>query len=257
LILPIVIDTALSLLGIFLIISGLIVYTTGLRSSEFAVFDSRTAVARRLMAAAFIPLALELIGTGTLIGIAIVALAVLWSISWLPERRRRFAVAAEAVFRSPPDSVAAVMFDVSAQPKWMEAIREAVLESPGLLRVGSVIRQRTEVRGRSMVARLRVEEFEPYRRLVLVLQVDQPAAVDILEVAPAGAGSRVRFGGSHLLPPLIAMLAGWRLGSVRRRFERQRAASLERLRDLVEPPMGRSDRTLRRDAEAPERSSTA
>jgi polyketide cyclase/dehydrase/lipid transport protein len=257
LILPVVIDTGLSLLGIVLIISGLIVYATGLRSSEFVIFDSRTAMARRVMAAAFIPLALELLGTGSLVGIAIVALAVLWSISWLPERRRRFAVGAEAVFRSPPESVAAVMFDVSAQPKWMEAIREAVLESPGLLRVGSVIRQRSEVQGRSMVARLRVDELEPYHKLVLVLQVEGPPAVDILEVTPLGAGSRVRYGGSHELPLLLAILGGWRLGSLRRRFERQRTAGLERLRELVEPPIGRSDRTLRRDAEAPERSSTA
>jgi hypothetical protein len=149
------------------------------------------------------------------------------------------------------------MFDVSAQPRWMEAIREAVLESPGLLRVGSVIRQRTEVHGRSMVAHLRVDELEPYRKLVLALQAERPSAVDVLEVVPLGTGSRVRFGGSHLLPPLIAILSGWRLGSVRRRFEGQRAASLERLRDLVEPSPGPSDRTLRRDAEATERSSTA
>lgn len=234
-ILPIAVDSALSFFGVVLIISGLIVYATGLRSSEFVVFNSHTTVARRLMAAAFIPVALELVGTGTLIGIALVALSLLWSISWLPERRRRLMVAAEAVFRSPPEAVAAVMFDVSAQPKWMESIREAVLESPGLLRVGSIIRQRTEVQGRSMVARLRVDELEPYRKLVLALQVEMPPVVDTLEVAPLGAGSRVRFGGSHLLPLLVAILVGWRLGSLRRRFERQRAASLERLRDVVEP----------------------
>jgi len=234
-ILPIAIDSLLSLIGIVLIIVGLIVYATGLRSSEFAVFDSRTIVARRLMASAFIPLALELVGTGTLVGIGLVVLAVLWSISWLPERRRRFAVTAEAIFRSPPESVAAVMFDVSAQPRWMESIREAVLETPGLLRVGSIIRQRTEVQGRIMLARLHVDELEPYHRLVLALEVQNRSAVDVLEVTPLGAGSRVRYGGSHELPLLLAILGGWRLGSLRRRFERQRAAGLERLRELVEP----------------------
>ena len=234
LIFPIAFDSALSFIGIVLIIAGLIVYATGLRSTEFVVFDSRTTVARRLMASAFIPLALELVGTGTLMGIAAVVLAVLWSISWLPERRRRFAATAETIFRSPPESVAAVMFDVSAQPRWMESIREAVLETPGLLRVGSVIRQRIEVQGRSMMARLRVDELEPYQKLVLALEV-KLAAVDVLEVTPQGAGSRVRYGGSHELPVLLAILGGWRLGSLRRRFERQRAASLERLRELVEP----------------------
>jgi polyketide cyclase/dehydrase/lipid transport protein len=232
--LPVAVDSTLSFFGVVLIVAGLIVYATGVRSADFAVFDSRATLARRVMAAAFIPLGLELIGTGSLIGIALVALAAVWSISWLPQRRRRFAVAAEAVFRSPPESVAAVMFDVSAQPKWMESIREAVLESPGLLHVGSVIRQRTEVQGRSMVARLRVDELEPYRKLVLALEV-KPPSVDTLEVTPAGAGSRVRYGGSHELPLLLAILEGWRLGSLRRRFERQRAAGLERLRELVEP----------------------
>ena len=117
----------------------------------------------------------------------------------------------------------------------MESIREAVLETPGLLRVGSIIRQRTEVQGRMMLARLHVDELEPYHRLVLALEVQNRSAVDVLEVTPLGAGSRVRYGGSHELPLLLAILGGWRLGSLRRRFERQRAAGLERLRELVEP----------------------
>src|SRR5207249_12026998 len=112
---------------------------------------------------------------------------------------------------------------------------EAVLETPGLLRVGSIIRQRTEVQGRMMLARLHVDELEPYHRLVLALEVQNRSAVDVLEVTPLGAGSRVRYGGCHVLAPLLRVLCGWRLGSPPRRVGRPRAAGPERPRRLVRP----------------------
>jgi hypothetical protein len=233
--LPIVVDSALSFIGLVFIAAGLIVFAVGSRTADFATFEARSILARRLIAAAFFPLALELIGTGTLGGVGVVAVVGLWSASWLPKRRRRFEYGVEAIFRSPPESVAAVMFDVSAQPRWMESVRDAALETPGLLRVGSVIRQRVAVQGRQLVARLRVVELEPYQRLVLALEAVSPPPIDILEVSPQGVGARVIYRGSQQLPMLVAILAGWRLGSLRRRFERQRAASLERLRGLVDP----------------------
>jgi polyketide cyclase/dehydrase/lipid transport protein len=234
-IVPVIVDTVLFTIGLIAVLAGLLVFASASRTSDFALFESRSAIARRLIATAFIPLALELLGTGSVIGVALVVLAVLWAVSWIPARRRRFEYGAQTVFRSPPEAVAAVMFDVSAQPKWMESVREAVLETPGFLRVGSVIRQRVEIQGRQLVAHVRVTELDPYHKVTLALETASTPAIDVLEVTPQGAGSRVRFGGSQQLPTIIAILGAWRLGSLRRRFETQRAVSLERLRTLVEP----------------------
>ena len=232
---PIVIfNTAMLAVGIALVIAGLIVFASGSRTTDMRVYEARATIARRLIGAAFVPLALEMIGTGSPVAIALVALGSLWAISWLPLRRRRVAVAVERSFRVPAESLAAVMFDVSTQSRWMHAVIESVNETPGLLRVGSVVRQRIAFGDRSMVVRRRVTLLEPYRRLELALDSSGGASRDLLEVTPQGDGSRARLSGTEELSLIGAVTNGWRLGSLRHTFEEQRAASLERLRRLVE-----------------------
>src|SRR5207249_2209066 len=82
----------------------------------------------------------RLVGT-PLLGAVLAIIAILWTLWWLPAEHRRFDVAVQSIFDARPEAVAAVMFDISEQPRWMDSIVRTVLETPGLLRKGSVIRQ--------------------------------------------------------------------------------------------------------------------
>jgi len=140
-----------------------------------------------------------------------------------------------------PEAVAAVMFDISEQPRWMDSIVQTVLETPGLLRKGSVIRQTLRVSGQDLVAKLVVVELVPYERLLLQVIVRHAELFDLFEVQPHDpGGSIVTYSGRHQLSRLNAVLTGWRLPALRRSFAARRTANLDRLRTLVHPaPLAR------------------
>jgi hypothetical protein len=117
----------------------------------------------------------------------------------------------------------------------MDSIVRTVLETPGLLRKGSVIRQTLRVSGQDLVAKLVVVELVPYERLLLQVLVRHAELFDLFEVQPHNGGSIVTYSGRHQLSRLNAILTGWRLPSLRKRFAERRTANLERLRTIVHP----------------------
>jgi hypothetical protein len=156
-------------------------------------------------------------------------------------RAPTFDVEVRSVFDAPPEAVAAVMFDISEQPRWMDSIVRTVLETPGFPRKGSVIRQTLRVSGHELVATLVVVELVPYERLRLQAVARHAELFDLFEVQPHARGSLVTYSGRHRLSRVSAVLTGWRLPSLRERFAERRAANLERLRTLVRPaPLARN-----------------
>ena len=229
------IQTALFIAVAALLIAALIIDRSGVRGRDYLVFESRAVLAQRLALAAFVLVIFEfLIGT-PLLGAVMAIIAVLWTLWWLPAEHRRFDVAVQSVFEAPPEAVAAVMFDVSEQPRWIDSIVRTALETPGLLRKGSVIRQTLRVSGQDLAAKLVVLELVPYERLLLQVLVRHAELFDLFEVQPHARGSLVTYSGRHQLSRLTAVLTGWGLPSLRKRFAERRTANLERLRTIVHP----------------------
>ena len=221
-------------LAIGFLFAAALLESSGMRAREIVVLESRARIARICVAASVVCLIVVVLIGSPLIGGALAVLTIVWVLWWLPRSHRLLPVTAQAVIAAPPDSVAAVMFDVSAQPRWIESVLACVNETPGLLRVGSVLRQTVRVHGRDLQARLRVAAYEPGRRLVLELLVHDGLIADVFEIAPHERGSLVTSGGSHELTVTGAALSGWRIGGLKRSFNARRAANLERLRVLVE-----------------------
>ena len=225
---------------IVLLVCATIIDLIAVRSRDFLLFESRAVLSQRLQLAALVSiLASFLIGI-PIVGLALLAIAVAWTLWWVPASHRVLAVGAQAVFRVPPSSVAAVMFDVSEQPRWIESLVAAALETPGLLRTGSMIRQTVLIDGHELVARTRVAELDPGRRLVTTLVVRHAQPADVIDLQPHESGTMVRYSGGHRLSLAGAVLGGWRLPWLRRRINARRSRNLERLRPLVEGlPHGR------------------
>lgn len=234
------IQTAIFVVVAGLLIGALLVDRWAAYGRDYLVFESRAVLSQRLTLAAFVLVIVEfLVGTPLLGGVQAI-LAIVWTIWWLPAERRRFDVEVQSVFDAPPEAVAAVMFDISEQPKWMDSIVRTVLETPGLLRKGSVLRQTLRVSGQDLVAKLVVVELLPYERLLLQVVVRHAELFDLFEVQPHARGSLVTYSGRHQLSRLNAVLTGWRLSSLRKRFAERRTANLERLRAIVRPaPLAR------------------
>ena len=234
------VQTGIFLVVVALLIGALLVDRSAVRGSDYLVFEERSAHSQQLTAAAFVLIIVEfLIGT-PLLGAVLAILAILWTIWWLPADHRRFDVNVQSVFDAGPEAVAAVMFDISQQPRWMDSIIATRLETPGLLRKGSVIRQTLRVSGQDLVAKLVVVELLPYERLLLQGIVRHAELFDLFEVQPHERGSLVTYSGKHQLSRLNAVLTGWRLPSLRKRFAERRSANLERLRTIVRPaPLAR------------------
>lgn len=227
------IQTAIFLVAGGLLLGALVVDRSGVHGRDYLVFEERAVRSQQLTAAAFVLIIVEfLIGT-PLLGAVLAILAILWTIWWLPAEHRRFDVKVQSVFDAPPEAVAAVMFDISQQPRWMDSIVATRLETPGLLRKGSVIRQTLRVSGQDLVARLVVVELLPYERLLLQVTVRHAELFDLFEVQPHERGSLVTYSGRHQLARLNAVLTGWRLPGLRKRFAERRTANLERLRTIV------------------------
>ncbi|MDQ2914967.1 MAG: SRPBCC family protein [Chloroflexota bacterium] len=234
------IQTVLFLVVVGLLVGALLVDRSGVRGHDYLLFEGRAVLSQRLTLAAFGLVIIEfLIGT-PLLGAVLAVIAILWTLWWLPAEHRRFDVNVQSVFEAPPEAVAAVMFDISQQPRWMDSIVRTVLETPGLLRKGSVIRQTLRVSGQDLIAKLVVIELVPYERLVLQVIVRHAELFDHFEVQPDPRGSIVTYSGRHQLSRLNAVLTGWRLPALRRSFAARRTANLERLRTIVRPaPLAR------------------
>jgi hypothetical protein len=225
---------------IVLLVSATVVDLLAVRSRDFLRFESRAILSQRLQLAGLALILVNFVIGLPVMGLVLLGIAILWSLWWIPVAHRTLEVAARAVFRVPPSSVAAVMFDVSQQPRWIESLVAADLETPGLLRTGSVIKQTVLLGSHQLVARTRVTELDPGRRLVLTLVVNHAQPADVIDLQRHENGTLVTYSGGHRLTLAGAVLGGWRLPWLRRRFSARRAASLERLRPLVEGiPLGR------------------
>jgi hypothetical protein len=225
---------------IVLLVCATIIDLIAVRSRDFLLFESRAVLSQRLQVAALVLILANFLIGIPIVGLVLLAIAVAWTLWWLPASHRVLEVGVQAVFRVPPSSVAAVMFDVSQQPRWIESLIAAVLETPGLLRTGSVIRQTVLMSGHELVARTRVTDLDPGRRLVTTLVVQHAQPADVIDLQPHENGTLVSYRGGHRLSITGAVLGGWRLPWLRRRFNARRAANLERLRPLVEDlPHGR------------------
>jgi hypothetical protein len=229
------IQTGIFLVVVALLIGALLVDRSGVHGRDYLVFEERAVLSQRLTIAAFVLVIVEFLVGTPLLGAVLAILAILWTLWWLPAEHRRFDVNVQSIFDARPEAVAAVMFDISEQPKWMDSIVRTALETPGLLRKGSVIRQTLRVSGQDLVAKLVVVEHLPYERLLLQVIVRHAELFDLFEVQPHPSGSMVTYSGRHQLSRLNAVLTGWRLPSLRKRFAERRAANLERLRAIVHP----------------------
>ena len=161
------VQTGIFLVVVGLLIGALLVDRSGVHGRDYLVFESRAVLSQQLTVAAFVLVIVEFLVGTPLLGAILAILAILWTVWWLPAEHRRFDVNVQSVFDAPPEAVAAVMFDISDQPRWMDSIVRTVLETPGLLRKGSVIRQTLRVSGQDLVAKLVVVELVPYERLLL------------------------------------------------------------------------------------------
>jgi polyketide cyclase/dehydrase/lipid transport protein len=234
------VQTALFIGVAGLLLAALLVDRSGVRGRDYLVFEQRAVLSQQLTLAAFVLVIAEFLVGTPLLGAVLAIIATLWTLWWLPAEHRRFDVNVQSIFEAPPEAVAAVMFDISEQPRWMDSIVRTVLETPGLLRKGSIIRQTLRVSGQDLVAKLVVVELVPYERLLLQVIVRHAELFDLFEVQPHERGSLVTYSGRHQLSRLNAVLTGWRLPSLRKRFAERRTANLERLRTIVRPaPLAR------------------
>ncbi len=180
------VQSALFLAVVALLIGALLVDRSGIHGRDYLVFEERAVRSQQLTVAAFVLVIVEFLVGTPLLGAVLAIIAILWTIWWLPAEHRRFDVAVQQVFDARPEAVAAVMFDISEQPRWMDSIVRTALETPGLLRKGSVIRQTLRVSGQDLVAKLVVVELVPYERLLLQVRVRHA------ELAPPGTSPELR-----------------------------------------------------------------
>jgi hypothetical protein len=232
-VIPPIIQTVLLMLAVGLLVAALLLDRSAAHGRDYQVFEARAVLSQRLTLAAFILVIVEVLVGAPLLGAVLAIIAILWTLWWLPVEHRRFDVAVQSVFDAPPEAVAAVMFDVSEQPRWIDSIVRAGLETPGLLRRDSVIRQTLRVSGQDLVAKLVVVELIPYEKLVLQVIVRHAELFDVFEVQTHARGAIVTYTGRHQLSRVNAVLTGWRLPSLRKRLALRRTANLERLRTIV------------------------
>jgi polyketide cyclase/dehydrase/lipid transport protein len=234
------IQSALFLVVVGLLVGALVVDRLGVHGRDYLVFEQRSFLSQQLTLAAFVLVIVEFLVGTPLLGAVLAIVAILWTLWWLPAEHRRFDVNVQSIFDARPEAVAAVMFDISEQPRWMDSIVATVLETPGLLRKGSIIRQTLRVSGQDLIAKLVVVELVPYERLLLQAVVRHAELFDLFEVQPHDGGSIVTYSGLHQLSRLNAVLTGWRLPSLRKHFAERRTSNLERLRTIVHPaPLAR------------------
>src|SRR5207247_4807734 len=109
------------------------------RARDFLLFESRAVLSQRLQLAALVLILANFLIGIPIVGLALLVIAVAWTLWWVPASHRLLAVGAQSVFRVPPSSVAAVMFDVSQQPRSIESLGAAALEAPGPRRTGRLL----------------------------------------------------------------------------------------------------------------------
>jgi hypothetical protein len=228
-----VIQAILVTAAIALCVIAILMDRAGLRARDYVRFESHARLVHRVTLAAAILMLIDVALAFPIAGAILIVAAVAWTAWWLPASHRRLDVTAEAVFDVPPEAVAAVMFDISQQPRWIDSIVQAVLVTPGLVRVGSVVKQTIRLSGHELVATLVVTDFVPYERLVLTVELERAKPFDRYEVASHARGALVRSMGHHEISLVNAILSGWGVPALRKRFAERRAANLERLKEIV------------------------
>src|SRR2546428_9125451 len=203
---------------IVLLVAATVVDLLAVRSRDFLLFESRAVLSQRLQLAGLVLILANFLIGLPVVGLALLGIAFLWTLWWVPASHRAFKVRAQTVFRVPPSSVAAVMFDVSQQPRWIESLVGTALETPGLLRTGSVIRQTVLIGGHELIARTRVTELDPGRRLVTTLVVHHAQPADVIDLQPHEHRTMVSYSRGHRPSPAGAGLCGFRLPWLLRRF---------------------------------------
>jgi len=123
------IQTGIFLVVVGLLIGALLVDRSGVYGRDYLVFESRAVRSQQLTLAAFVLVIVEFIVGTPLLGAVLAIVAILWTLWWLPAEHRRFDVNVQSVFEAPPEAVAAVMFDISDQPRWMDSIVRTALET--------------------------------------------------------------------------------------------------------------------------------
>jgi uncharacterized protein YndB with AHSA1/START domain len=134
---------------------------------------------------------------------------------------------AEETIPAPPAEVFAFLADPANLPSWQTGVLSAERTSAGPVGRGSTARIVRELLGQRIAADLSMTAYEPDRLLELESTVSGVHAVATLELAPAGAATRVRFAmsfaaGNVFLAPIEGVAA--------RAAEQDLATSLDRLR---------------------------
>ena len=115
---------------IVLLVSATIIDLIAVRSRDFLLFESRAVLSQRLQLAALVLILANFLIGIPIVGLALLVIAVAWTLWWVPASHRLLAVGAQSVFRAPPSSVAAVMFDVSQQPRWIDRLSRPLSRRP-------------------------------------------------------------------------------------------------------------------------------
>lgn len=143
-------------------------------------------------------------------------------------------VTATIEINAPPDSVAAVEFDASRDPEWIGGVTSVEQLTPEPFGVGSQVRRLGGFLGRPIEWVMKVEAFEPGRRVAMhALKSPFPMDVDyVIEPLDGGRAAhatiRIRGEGRAMYG-----LPGWLTGPLVRRSVQ---SDLRRLKRIVEEP---------------------
>src|SRR5205085_2075278 len=124
------VQSALFLAVVGLLVGALVVDRSGVHGRDYLVFEQRAVLSQQLTVAAFVLVIVEFLVGTPLLGAVLAIVAGLWVLWWVPAEHRRFDVNVQSIFDARPAAVAAVMVDISAQPRWLDSIVGLGLEPP-------------------------------------------------------------------------------------------------------------------------------
>jgi uncharacterized membrane protein len=139
-------------------------------------------------------------------------------------------IEAEIEIAAPPEAVWAVMSDPGRESAWMKAVRRA--EFLGAAGYGPGVRMRRSGRflGKALAWESEIANYTPARHVLFRHVGGAVKGESRWEVAPAGAGSRVRLASRGPLPRGLAWLRPLAAMAARTALR----ADLRRLKKLVE-----------------------
>src|SRR5688572_32193039 len=121
-------------------------------------------------------------------------------------------IEAEIEIAAAPDAVWAVMADPKREGTWMRAVQRAEFVGAPAYALGARMRRAGKFLGKAMAWESEIAEYAPARRVVFRHVAGSVQGESRWEIAPAGAGSRVRLASRGPLPrglswlrPLAAM----------------------------------------------------